>query len=96
MKENNVHDKKVWEAIQQLAGSSAEEKPSVLNISGCYSFAGGLVEVEGFAAVLPSTLAMVKLEATIIGKSDSVSNPIGSVLTEADLLIANRRNCCPL
>jgi hypothetical protein len=97
MKENTFHDKKVYEAIVALAGSSTVEKPTALNMDGCYSFGGGLVQVEGFASVLPSTLELVKIKATVIGKSDSITTvAIGDVLTEADLTLANKRNCCPL
>ena len=97
MKENNFHDKKVFDAINALSGGAAIEKPTALNISGCYSFSGGLVQVEGFAAVMPSTLALVKIQATVIGKSDSITTVvIGDILTEADLTLANKRNCCPL
>ncbi len=77
--------------------AAANEKPFVKNISGCYSYGGGLVEVDGYASVLPSTLAVVKLKATVIGFSDSILGiAIGDILTEAELLMENKRNCCTI
>ena len=71
------------------------EKPTILDISGCYLFGGGLVMVEGFASVSVTTLDIIKLKATVTGKSDTVVGiEIGDVLNETQITMNNRRDCC--
>lgn len=95
MKDNNVYDKRVHEAILGLTGNSSIEKPIVLNVSGCYSFGGGIINVDGIASVMPSTLEIIKMQVTVIEKGDNVTSVnIGDILNESQLTPSLKRGCC--